>query len=308
MSTTPDSMMYAVMPVPFAPAQIVSTTATNAQAAWAAGTYALGATVTHTAPASSPVSLHVWESLTAGNTTVPGADPLTWLDLDPANTQAMFDRFVSTQTTAASPLVVVLQPGTYTSNIALLNLVGTSATVEMLVSGTPVYTATIDLQGAEIASWWDYYFAPDEQITRLVLNDLPMHIGHQLRITLTGTGNVAIGQCIYGTRQDLGALQYGATASVIDYSRKTTDDFGVTTFVERDYADEFGGQLSVENTQLNRIKRILRKLRATPTVYVGSDDDRFRELFVAYGWVRSHRVAVQYPSHALLDVEIGALT
>ena len=301
-------MMYAVMPVPFAPAQIVSTTATNAQAAWAAGTYAQGATVTHTAPASSPVSLHVWESLTAGNTTVPGADPLTWLDLGPANPQAMFDRVVSTQTTATSPLVVVLQPGTYTSNIALLNLVGTSATVEMLVSGTPVYTATVDLQGAEIASWWDYYFAPDEQITRAVINDLPMYTGHQLRITLTGSGTVAIGQCIYGTRQDLGALQYGATASVIDYSRKTTDDFGVTTFVERDYADEFGGQLLVENTQLNRIKRILRKLRATPTVYVGSDDDRFRELFVSYGWVRTHRVAVQYPNNALLDVEIGALT
>lgn len=301
-------MMYVVMPVPFAPAQIVSTTATNAQAAWSAGTYALGATVTHTAPAGSVVSLHVWESLAPSNTAVPGADPLKWFDCGPVNTQAMFDRVVSTQTTATSPLVLVLQPGTYTSNIALINLIGTSVTVELLLSGTPVYTATVDLQGAEIASWWDYYFAPDEQITRAVINDLPMYTGHQLRITLTGSGTVAIGQCIYGTRQDLGALQYGASASVVDYSRKTTDDFGVTTFVERDYADEFGGQLLVENTQLNRIKRILRKLRATPTVYVGSDDGRFRELFVSYGWVRTHRVAVQYPKNALLDVEIGALT
>ena len=62
------------------------------------------------------------------------------------------------------------------------------------------------------------------------------------------------------------------------------------------------------NGQANSVKRALRSLRAKPTLYVGTPDSRFIELFVAFGWVRSHRVAVQYPNHSLIDIEIGALT
>jgi hypothetical protein len=220
----------------------------------------------------------------------------------------MFDSRIATQTTAASPLVVVLQPGALCTNLALLNLVGASVTVEVLASAVVVYTKTIGLQGAMIADWLDYYFEPDEQITVALFDDLPLFANPQIRITLTGTGTVAVGHCVFGARRDLGALQYGANAQMVDYSRKTTDEFGETTFVQRDYADEFSGQLMTDNSQVNSVKRTLRSLRATPTLFLGVSDPRFAELFVAFGWVRSHRIAVQYPNHSLIDIEIGALT
>lgn len=306
---TTENLMYAVMPTPFTPAKLVSTTALEANPLWVSGTtYAKDAKVVWIHPEGVVVVYHIFMSLVSSNTTEPGLDPLTWVDIGPCNKCAMFDSRVSTQTLAASPLVVVLEPGSVTSNLALLNLVGTSLTVEMLVGASVVFSQTTSLQGAEISSWWDYYFTPDEQVTLALFDNLPVYNNAQIRITLTGPTDVAIGHCIFGTRQDLGSLQYGATAELIDYSRKETDEFGVTTFVERDYADEFSGQLLVENTQLNSVKRILRKLRATPTLYVGTSDDRFRELFVAFGWVKSHRIAVPYPFESLLDVEIGALT
>lgn len=297
-------MMYVVEPVPFTPALLVSTTATETVAAYnPATTYALNA------QARLDSTGRIYKSVQAGNTgNAPDASPLWWVDIAPVNRLAMFDNRISTQTTAASPLVVVLQPGTLCTNLALLNLVGSSVTVEVLVSSVVVYTKTIGLQGALIASWLDYYFTPDEQITVGLFDDLPLYAAPQIRITLTGPGPVAVGHCIFGPRRDLGALQYGANAQLMDYSRKETDEFGGTTFVERDYADEFSGQLMVDNGQINGVKRTLRELRSKPTLYVGVPDPRFSELFVAFGWVRSHRIAVSYPMHSLIDLEIGALT
>jgi hypothetical protein len=288
---------------------LISTTALEPNPLWVSGTsYAKGARVVWEHPSGAAVVYYVFESLVSSNTTEPGLDATKWLEIGPCNKCAMFDNRISTQTTATSPLTVVIEPGNYTSNIGLLNLVGNHIKVEMLVDGSVVYTAERDLLQADIYDWWDYYFKEDEQVTLFVLDNLPLYYSHQLRITLTGSGTVAIGHCLFGTRQDLGELQAGASATMLDYSKKSIDEFGQSYFAEGDYADEWSGQLVVDNTQLNNVKATLRALRATPTLYVGTSDDRFRESFVAFGWVRSHRIAVPYSRHSLLDLEIGALT
>jgi hypothetical protein len=298
-------MMYVVKPIPFKPAMLVSTTALEPTPLWVSGTsYAKDAEVTWPDPSGN---VRKWKSLVNHNTGTPGLTA-NWFDLGPCNKCAMFDNLVSTQTTATSPLVVEIQPGDVVSNLALINLVGTSVKVEMIVGGVEIYESIQSLQGAEIADWWDYYFLQDEQITQAIFNDLPAYYNPTIRITLTGTGTVAIGHTVFGPRVELGSLSLGATSGIIDYSRKVTDEFGDTEFVQRAFADEFSGQLLVGNGQLNSLKRALRDLRATPALWVGIDDDTYRELLVVFGWHRSHRIAINYPTHSLIDLEIEGLT
>jgi hypothetical protein len=196
------------------------------------------------------------------------------------------------------------------SSIAFLNLIGDNIRVEVITSDGAVYDETKSLQGGIIADWWDYYFTQDEQISQAIFNDLPLYYAPQIRITLTGVvgGDVAIGHAPFGTSQEIGSLEMGATSGIIDYSRKETDEFGETEFVRRDFADEFSGQLFVENSQLNRIKRLLRDLRATPCLWIGTEDSKYTETLVAYGWYREHRIAIAYPEHSLIDLEIEGLT
>jgi hypothetical protein len=220
----------------------------------------------------------------------------------------MFDNKISTQTTGASPLVVEIDTNDIVSNVGLLNLTGSSVTIEMVISGSVVYTEAMDLMGADISDWWDYYFAPDEQVSRALFDNLPLFYSPTIRITITGLGEVAIGHCIFGTRQDVGILELGANAELIDYSRKITDEFGDTVFVQRDFADEFSGQMYLDNEQLNSFKRITRKLRATPTLYVGSSDPQYAESLIAFGWLRRSSVSIAYPKFSLIDFEVGALT
>jgi hypothetical protein len=298
-------MMYVVKPIQFTPSMLVSTTALEPTPLWVSGTsYAKDAEVTWP---DANGNVRKWQSLINSNTDTPGLTA-NWFDLGPCNKCAMFDSLISTQTTAASPLVVEIQPGDVVSNLALINLIGTSVKVEMIVNGVEIYESTQSLQGAEIADWWDYYFKEDEQITQALFNDLPAYYNPTIRITLTGTSTVAVGHCVFGSRAELGSLSLGASSGIIDYSRKVTDEFGDTEFVQRAFADEFSGQLLVGNGQLNSLKRTLRDLRATPALWIGIDDDTYRELLVVFGWYRSHRIAINYPDHSLVDLEIEGLT
>lgn len=300
-------MMSVIKPIKFTPAMLASTNAAESFLAWVSGTaYSTGAKVIY--PDQTGLS-RIWESLANSNTTAPAAAG-QWANIGPANRHAMFDNLISTQTTAASPLVVELTPDDVVTSLGLLNLVGQSVRVEMIVNGQTVYDSSQSLQGAEIADWWDYYFKQDEQVTQAIFRDLPAYYAPRIRITLTGSpgGQVAIGHAVFGSAQDIGSLGLGAQSGIIDYSRKETDEFGETQFVQRAYADEFSGQVLISNGQLNSVKRLLRDLRATPSLWIGIEDDTYREPLVVFGWYRSHRVSINYPNHSLIDIEIEGLT
>jgi hypothetical protein len=296
--------MYAVSPIPFTPSMLVSTTALEPTPLWVSGTsYAQDAEVTW---ANSAGDIRKWISAVNSNTDTPGTSD-KWVDNGPCNKCAMFDTKISTQTIAASPLIVEFTTSNIISNLALLNLIGQSVKVEMFAGGVKVYEKTIDINSS-ILNWWDYYFAEDDQVSQALFNDLPLYYSPTIIITLTGPSDVAIGSAVFGSRFDLGCLSYGATSGIIDYSKKITDEFGDTVFVKRAFADEFSGQVLVENSQLNGIKRKLREIRATPTLWVGIDDETFRETLMVFGWYRQHRIVIAYPNHSLIDLEIEGLT
>lgn len=302
--------MTVVKPIAFTESMLVSSTAVEAYPAWVSGTaYAKDAIVYHADTATGDV--REWISLINTNLVEPSyAATANWQDIGPSNRYAMFDGSISTQTESSSPLVVEFEPGDVISSLALINLVGNTVRVEMIAGGVTVYDKTVSLQGAIIADWWDYYFKQDEQVNQALFNDLPLYYTPRIRLTLTGLAgaNVAIGHCVFGTRQEIGSLEMGASSGIIDYSRKSTDEFGETEFVRRAFADEFSGQVLVENGQLNRIKRLLRELRATPCLWIGVDDEKYTETLVVYGWYRQHRIAIAYPEHSLVDLEIEGLT
>ena len=82
----------------------------------------LSTTAVETVPAYNPATTYakdaevnysnsIYVSLQAANTgNAPDTCPTFWLRKSANNTYSMFDEFVNTQTTAASPLTIELQP------------------------------------------------------------------------------------------------------------------------------------------------------------------------------------------------------
>jgi hypothetical protein len=297
--------MKVIKPVTVTDAMILASNATEAYAAWLVGTtYAKNAKVDH--------GTHYFNSLVNANTgNDPDTSPTFWENIGPDNKHAMFDGQVSTETTkATSPLIVTIGAGIVNS-IALLGLTGKTVSVVIRDGGAspPVYSRTIDLEGSIILDWYMYFFEPFEQLSEVVLTDLPPYSGGQITMTLSSGGAVAIGELLVGTVYALGemALEHGATIGIIDYSRKDTDpDTGLTTFVQRAYSKRMSGQFLIENGSINGVQKILSGIRAVPSVYIGSEATDYSALIV-YGFYRDFSIDIAYPTHSFCRLEVEGL-
>lgn len=249
-----------------------------------------------------------WESVQAGNT---NHDPETddgtwWLDIGPTNRWAMLDQAVGSVTTVASPLSVILAPGVIDS-VAVLDVVAQTVRIKLddPVAGT-VYDTTYTLADrAELLDWYDYFFAELEPQTFLIADDLPpFWASAQLTVTLANSGNAACGTLAVGRMIECGGTRYGVGVGVIDYSRKETDDFGVTTVVARSYAKRIDCNLIVDNARLDYVARKLAAARSTPCVWV-TDSRGTWESLVIYGYYKDWGINISYPDHseALLTIE-----
>ena len=297
--------MKAIKPTAVTAAVLVSTDATESVAAWSAGTaYAVDDQALLTA------TQRIYQRIVAGTTaTAPNLDTTNWLDIGPTNKYAMFDNEISTQTARASSLTVVLKPG-YTNSLALFGLDGASLdiTVRDALAGSIVYgPKTISLDGTVIADWYQWFFEPSVQLAEVVLTDLPPYGDAHITVGLTGSGTVKCGICLPGTFYDLGGTQYGATVGIVDYSRKVTDEFGITSFVRRAYSKRMTAKMTLENAQLNKVQRVLADLRATPCAWIGTDEVSFEPLTV-FGFYKDFSIDVAYPTASYCSLEIEGLT
>lgn len=296
--------MKVIKPVTVTSAMLVSTTAVETVAAWNAGTaYVV------TDKALRTTTQRIYQRLIAGTTaTVPELDTVNWVDIGPANKWAMFDGEISTPTSAATTLTVVVKPGLCNS-IALFGLEGSSIsiTVRDALAGAIVYTKTQTLDGTILGDWYQYFFEPSVQLAEMVWADLPPYGDAHITVTITSGGTAKCGAMLVGTVYELGETLGSPTASIVDYSKKDTDAFGVTTFVKRAYSKRVGAKFMLPNPQLNKVQRVLADLRATPCAWIGADTPGFEPLTL-YGFYRDFSIDVAYPDLSFCSLEIEGLT
>lgn len=300
--------MKVIKPVTITDAMLISSTApdtSSSYAAWSAATsYAVGTVVYR------PTTHHTYVCLIAGvDATLPETSALLttprWADAGPINRWAMFDNQVSTETTRTSPLTVVLQPGAINA-LALVNVSATAVNVAMTYDGDEVYSASRNLDMSEISDWYQYFFSGFDMITQAVFADIPPYESGIVTVTMTSDSTVSCGALIAGSVYDVGDTRYEPTVEILDYSVKSTDEYGNTTFVQRKYAKKMECSLLIENNRLNSVFALVSGLRATPSVWIGSDDIRMGILTV-FGWYGTFSITIPYPNHSLCTLQIQGL-
>lgn len=256
----------------------------------------------------------IYKRLVAGTTATAPESDLTgaaanWADYGPTNRWAMFDQEVNTQSTVASPLTVVLDPGLVNS-LALIELVGTQAEISITdgAAGPTVYSQTISLEQSSVADWYAYFFEPFSQRATVVLTDLPPYSAARVTVTITGAGTVKCGGLIFGTVYSLGGTLYGVTAGIRDYSKKTTDETtGVVSLVVGKFAKRLRARLQIAAGAVNVTQQLLTDLRATPAVWIG-DDSGVYDALIVFGFYRDFSLDVAYPGVSYYSLEIEGMT
>ena len=105
-----------------------------------------------------------------------------------------------------------------------------------------------------------------------------------------------------GEAIELGTVETSPTIGIIDSSRRVTDDFGVTTVVERGFARRMSVRLAVPFDDTSALQRRLADLRATSATWIA--DERFASLSVQ-GFYKDFEVDQAVPplSYCTLTVE-----
>jgi hypothetical protein len=275
-------------------------------AAYSAGTtYALGARVIVVS-----TNIHrIYESLQAGNIGhTPASSPTWWLDIGSTNRWRMFDQSVTSQTSKADSIAVTLQTTDRVNAVALANISALTARVKMTdVEDGLVYDQTFSLLSTSgITDWYTYLFEPVVRMGDLVVLDMPPYTAPVIDVTLTATGETVLcGAALVGLSMDVGGTQYGASVGIQDYSVKKQDDYGNYTILERAFRRTATFTMFVEKGKVDYLFDLLSKLRATPTVYIGS------ELYAAtivYGFYKSFNVTIAFARESVCTLELEGLT
>jgi hypothetical protein len=301
--------MRVVKPVTVTDAMLISSNVADTSgsySAWDAATsYTLGQVVYRS------TTHRIYTNLIPGvDATLPEESALLitprWADGGPINRWAMFDNQVSTETTNSGSIAVTLKPGIVNS-LALINIVGVSVDVVMATGGSTVYSKSVNLDMSEIADWYDYFFAGFESMTQVVFDDLPPFSEGEITATLSGGGVVKCGALIVGSSYGIGDIKYDPTIEIMDYSVKSTDEFGITTFVQRQFAKRVECAIIIENNRLKSVFALVASLRAVPSVWITHDDEQY-SLMTVFGWYAAFSITIPYPNHSLCTLQIQGLT
>jgi hypothetical protein len=276
---------------------------------WSAGTtYAAGDRVILT-------STHrIYESLLGSNT---GNDPtvisspIYWIEVGPTNRWAVFDNSVSTSTVQANNITYTLEPSSAVNLLAILNINnGTEVTVTVnspSQSPTEVYSKTIDIGGVPaLAGWWSWFFGTRVPATQTIFDDIPPYTDGVFTVEILGGSDLSVGVIMMGQQQLFGlGIKYGARVGIQDYSRKETNEFGETILVRRAFAKRANVDLFLTKSEVDPLQRELSRIRATPCLWILSNDYESTTLF---GFYKNFEILISYPEHADCELEIEGLT
>jgi hypothetical protein len=192
--------------------------------------------------------------------------------------------------------------------VAVLNIEGTSLQVIAKDQfGATFYNYTQSLVSTEgIYDPYTYFFSPIEFLTDIILTDLPVFSVGTYQVIINPTGGISkCGTLLIGKLIDVGETEYGMRLGISDYSIKSADEFGDFDITERAYSKTMTLTTSVQNGFVNSIINRFNAFRATPLVWIGSQ--QFSASFI-YGFYKDYGVVVQYPTYSVVQMEIEGLS
>jgi hypothetical protein len=273
---------------------------TTSETAWSAGTYASG-----TKRYLGMILYQVSTNVTNTTNSPPHAD---WNDIGYIDPYKCFDGKSGTLTSSSGTntgFTLTVESTQPINGAAFLGIDAETLTVTMTddIEGE-VYSHTESLL-EDVENWWQYFFLPYNQKTDVILTDLPNYTGATIEVEVTRTsGKSYLGEAAFGQLRTLGLTQFGASASIQDYSRKTTDADGNYIIETRPYSKRASYDVQLETVNFSLVHKYLSEIRTTPCVFIG---DPTQPALIVYGFFRSFNMILSNPVLCSCSIEVEGL-
>lgn len=250
----------------------------------------------------------VYVSLVASNVgNAPATNPTKWALVGATNRWKMFDASVSSQTTNANTVAVVLALTSRADSVALMNIDAAIVAITQTTSDGVTYNLTQSLVSQNgIVDFYTWCFEPIVRLSDFAITNMPPYGSASLAITLSDIGGTAkCGACVVGLQKDMGGTQYGAKIGIQDYSIKTKDAYGNYSITQRAFNKKADFTVWLDSTQVDQLQQLLAQYRAQPIVYMGSDS--YASTFIL-GYYKDFSIDISYPTKSICSIQIEGLT
>lgn len=245
------------------------------EVAWNAATsYTIGQEVTRS------TKHRVYIALAAGiDAGLPETTPLRWKDARPTNKWAAFDIYKSTAIRSSTTLTMTIRPGIIT-DMDFRGIEGDSMRVvcknasSLVTYFDQTYSLSDYLTGDLM---WEFYFGNPKQqeslqVIGLTANDAQVEI----TLTVSGiTGFAAIGIFSLGSFEPFGVATDDFQAQPVDYSRFTTDQYGVVTITPGLSAKNISGTCVMDAQDAIAAVDVIYRNLGKPCAWLISDIPRY---------------------------------
>ena len=294
--------MLMIRPIKITPLMVTASNAGSADAQWmASASYKLGDRVflAETGKSYECVQEPALDKH-------PATEGLYWMIAGPSNRWAMFDSEISTGTTTAGDLTTTITVAGRINALALFGLAGSKVTVVQRSAANAVLCQFSKTLRTQPSDWYEYFFVEPEQIAEAIFTGLVPSSGSRVEITISGPARCAA--VVVGNTFDLGDAQWGATTSIIDYSRKNTTAEGTQSFEPGRFSRRMSVRLEQPRERYPAVQRTLEAVRATPCVWLGVPGRQAYSPMTIYGYYKDFSLEVAYPTKHLCSLEIESLT
>jgi hypothetical protein len=281
---------------------VVETAGVTDPAAWNAATaYTAGQQVTRIGTNQHAIYQRLVNGTTA---TAPESDTVNWVYVKPTNRRCMFDTVNYTQTSNADSIVVSLTPNTVADALIMENLDANSVNVSVASS---TYNKTVKTKVRACTGLYDWLFQRFRYRKCVAFLGMPPYKTNVITATITKTGSTAkCGTLVIGKRRAFGGAKYGASAGILDYTKKNTDQFGNTTAVAGAYSKRMNLYVLVPKDFVPTLHQLLADYRATPVFFLGAGD--LYEQLVIYGYYRGYEDVISIDGWSIVSIQIEGLT
>lgn len=231
-----------------------------------------------------------------------------WESAGATNRWMMFDTFVNSQTENEEAIDVTIGCDRC-DTLVLLDMECVSVLIEVTNDNTGelVSSNEYDMRQDESVSWSDYFFTEAQYKTTLSVS-IPLYNNSSARILISnGESTAKCGHVVAGRAKYLGASQWSPTAGITDYSVKSTDDDGVTTLEQGDWAKEVEVDLQIETASASSLQRRLAAVRGTACVWDCNNGSTEYDALILYGYYSDFSIVIPGPVVSSCSLTIQGL-
>jgi len=128
----------------------------------------------------------------------------------------------------------------------------------------------------------------------------------KIRLHKTAGGEASIDSMVGGKAFDIGATSFGVTGGFVDFSVRKTDDYGITTITKRNVQETFKGDLMIDATRTQTVKRYVRyNCMGTTIMFIADEsvDSKYENLLML-GYIADFDIRIDNGVKSFGTIEI----